>query len=416
MDAEEVLARAVDGAQSPKARIPTSHIGMNLPVFMDYHSTTPVDPRVLERMLPFFSESFGNAASRSHSFGWKAEEAVEAARTQIAELIGGTAREIIFTSGATEANNLALFGVAEAYASKGDQIVTQATEHKAVLDACKILQRKGRQVTVLPVDEYGRVDPESVREAISEKTVLVSIMHANNEVGTIQRIAEIGAICRERGVLLHSDAAQSAGKIPFDVEAMKVDLASLSAHKMYGPKGIGVLFARRKKPRVKLAPLIHGGGHERGLRAGTLNVPAIVGMGEAARIAMAEREVEADRVRGLRDRLYEEIGAQLSGVRLNGHPTERLPGNLNVSFGGVEGEALLLAMRNVAVSSGSACTSATLEPSYVLASMGVPTELAHSSIRFGLGRYTTAEEVTYAARQVADATVRLRAVAGAARG
>jgi cysteine desulfurase len=379
------------------------------PIYMDYHSTTPVDQRVLDRMLPFFAESFGNAASRSHSFGWQAEEAVEAARVQVAKLAGGTVREIVFTSGATESNNLAIFGVAEAYAGKGNHVITQATEHKAVLDVCQVLQRKGTQVTILPVDAHGCVDPDALREAISEKTVLVSIMHANNEVGTLQPISEIGAICRERGVLFHCDAAQSVGKVRFDVEAMHVDLASLSAHKMYGPKGVGALFVRRKNPRVKLAPLIYGGGHERGLWSGTLNVPAVVGLGEAARVAMAEQAREAARVESLRDQLYEEICARVSGVRLNGHPTERLPGSLNLSFADLEGEALLLAMRNVAVSSGSACTSATLEPSHVLAAMGVPPSLAHSSIRFGLGRYTTAEEVAYAAAQVAEATARLRA-------
>ncbi len=383
---------------------------MNLPIYMDHHSTTPVDPRVLERMLPFFSEDFGNAASRSHAFGWKAEEAVEAARQLIAKLIGATSREIAFTSGATESNNLALFGIVDAYAIQGDHVVTQATEHKAVLDACKVLERRGTQVTYLPVDEYGRVEAQAVRDALTEKTVLVSVMHANNEVGTLQPVAEIGAICHQAGVLFHCDAAQSVGKIPFNVGEMNVDLASVSAHKMYGPKGVGVIYLRRKNPRVKVTPLIHGGGHERGVRSGTLNVPAIVGFGEAARLAAQEQQAEGERVGRLRDRLQEAVTSRLPGVRVNGHPTERLPGNLNLSFEAVDGEALILALKEVAVSSGSACTSATLEPSYVLAAMGVSSELAHASIRFGLGRGTTGEEVDFVADRVVEATTRLRSL------
>ncbi len=383
---------------------------MNKPVYMDHHSTTPVDPRVLERMLPFFGDDFGNAASRSHAFGWKAEAAVEAARQTLAELIGATSREIAFTSGATESNNLALFGVVDAYANKGDHVVTQATEHKAVLDVCRALERRGIRITVLPVDAHGRVGAAAVRDALTDKTVLVSVMHANNEVGTLQPVAEIGEICHQAGVLFHCDAAQSVAKIPFNVLDLNVDLASVSAHKMYGPKGVGVLYLRRKNPRVKVTPLIHGGGHERGVRSGTLNVPGIVGFGEAARIAAQEREAEAERVAQLRDRLQASITGRLKGVRLNGHPTERLPGNLNLSFENVDGEALLLAMKEIAVSSGSACTSATLEPSYVLAAMGVSSELAHASIRFGLGRGTTDEEVDFVADRVVDATTRLRSL------
>jgi cysteine desulfurase len=383
---------------------------MKLPIYMDCNATTPVDPRVLERMLPYFSEDFGNAASRNHPFGWKAEAAVEAARDEIGKIIGATGREIVITSGATESDNLAVFGVADYYASKGNHIVTQATEHKAVLDSCKALERKGARVTYLPVDNTGRVDPQAVEDAITDQTVLVSIMLANNEVGTVQPIADIGAICRRRGVLFHTDAVQGIGKVPFNVETMNVDLASMSAHKMYGPKGVGALYVRRKNPRVRIAPIIHGGGHERGMRSGTLNVPGIVGFGEACRIAALELEAEAQLVRGLRDRLFRALASELDMVQLNGHPEMRLPGNLNVSFAYVEGEALMMAMKDVAVSSGSACTSASLEPSYVLRALGVPEDMAHASIRFGLGRFTTSEEVDYVSKLVVAGVKKLRAM------
>ncbi|MBI5510143.1 MAG: IscS subfamily cysteine desulfurase [Deltaproteobacteria bacterium] len=383
---------------------------MKLPIYMDNHSTTPVDPRVLARMLPFFSEDFGNAASRSHAFGWKAEAAVEAAREEIAKLIGATGREIVLTSGATESDNLALTGVTDFLASKGNHVITQQTEHKAVLDTCKALEKRGVAVTYLGVDKYGRVDPQAVADAITLRTVLVSVMLANNEVGTLQPIREIGALCRARGVLFHTDAAQGVGKIPFDVEAHNVDLASLSAHKMYGPKGVGALYVRRKNPRVRLTPIIHGGGHERGMRSGTLNVPAIVGFGEAAKIAGAEMPAESSRIQALRDKLARLITAELDQVQQNGHPVERLPGNLNLSFAYVEGEALMMAMRDVAVSSGSACTSASLEPSYVLRAMGVPDELTHASIRFGLGRFNVDEEVDHVARLVVAGVKKLRAM------
>lgn len=381
---------------------------MKLPIYMDYHATTPVDPRVLERMLPYFKENFGNAASRNHSFGWRAEEAVEAAREHIGALIGATAKEIVITSGATESDNLALFGAVEFYAQKGNHVITQVTEHKAVLDSCKLLERRGVHVTYLPVDKFGMVDPQQVADAITDKTIVVSIMLANNEVGTIQPIAEIGKICHARGVLLHTDAVQGVGKIPFNVEEMQVDLASISAHKMYGPKGVGALYIRRKNPRVRLAPLIHGGGHERGMRSGTLNVPAIVGFGEAARIAKDEMSSESKMLRSLRDNLHQQIVGKLDYVHLNGHPEKRLPGNLNLSFAYVEGEAMMMAIKDIAVSSGSACTSASLEPSYVLKAMGVGEDLAHSSIRFGLGRFTTQDEINYAAEKVVKSVLKLR--------
>lgn len=384
------------------------------PIYMDHQATSPVDERVLARMLPFFSEHYGNAASRSHAFGWRAEEAVEAARGHIARLIGAEAREIIFTSGATEANNLAILGVAATHGAtsekSGKHIVTQATEHLAVLDPCRHLERQGFDVTVLPVDAYGRVDPAAVAAALRQETVLVTIMAANNEIGTLQPIGEIGALCHEAGVLFHTDAAQSAGKVPVDVQEMNLDLVSLSGHKMYGPKGVGALFVRRKAPRVRLQPLLFGGGHERGLRSGTLNVPAIVGFGEAARIASAEMAEEAERLAGLRDRLYQAMAAELPGLIVNGHPTERLSGSLNLIFPGVEGEALLLALREVAISSGAACTSATLQPSHVMHAIGVADEAAHRALRFGLGRFTTAEEVDQVAQQVVENVLRLRSV------
>ncbi|MCS6883931.1 MAG: IscS subfamily cysteine desulfurase [Acidobacteriota bacterium] len=381
---------------------------MKLPIYMDNHATTPVDPRVFEAMKPYFLEHFGNAASRNHVFGWQAEEAVELARQQIAQLIGATAKEIIFTSGATESNNLAIKGVAEMYKERGNHIITAVTEHKAVLDSCKRLEKYGYRVTYLPVDKYGLIDPDDVKRAITDKTILISIMTANNEIGVIQPIEEIGRIAREHSVLMHTDAVQAIGKIPFNVNSMNVDLVSLTAHKIYGPKGIGALYVRRKNPRVQLVPLIDGGGHERGMRSGTLNVPAIVGFGKAAEIAMAEMPQEAERLRRLRDRLRDGILEAIPEVYVNGHPTKRLPGNLNMSFAYVEGESLLMGIKDVAVSSGSACTSASLEPSYVLKALGLGEDLAHSSIRFGIGRFNTEEEIDFTIDQVVSAVTKLR--------
>jgi cysteine desulfurase len=380
---------------------------MKLPIYMDNHATTPVDPRVLDAMLPYFTLEFGNASSKSHAFGWRAEEAVEAARAQVAALIGASARELVWTSGATESNNLAIKGAAQFLREKGRHLVTVATEHKAVLDSMHALERDGWTVTVLPVAGDGRVDPAAVKAAHRPDTTLVSVMHANNETGVIQPIEEIGAITRAAGVLFHCDAVQSAGKIPFDVERAHVDLASLSAHKLYGPKGVGALYVRRK-PRVRLTAQIDGGGHERGFRSGTLNVPGIVGMGAACQLAGAEREAEAARVLALRQRLQRGLEAGLDLLTVNGSLEHRLPGNLNVSFAYVEGEAMMMAIKDVAVSSGSACTSASLEPSYVLRAMGVGDDLAHSSIRFGLGRFTTAEEVDYVIDKVSSVVKRLR--------
>jgi cysteine desulfurase len=381
-----------------------------LPIYLDNNATTRVDPRVVEAMLPFFGEHYGNAASRTHCFGWKAEEAVEQARAQVAGLIGASPKEIVFTSGATESNNLALKGVAAMYRRKGNHLITVRTEHKAVLDPCKRLERDGFEVTYLPVDEYGRVGAAQVAEAITERTVLVSVMAANNEIGTLQPVADIGKICKQRGVLFHTDAAQAAGKIPLDVEAVGADLVSLSAHKLYGPKGVGALYVRRQGPHVRLEPLIDGGGHERGMRSGTLPVPLVVGFGVACALCQDEMSDEAERTRGLRERLRAALQGRLSDTRLNGHPDERLPGNLNLSFAYVQGEALLMALRNVAVSSGSACTSASVEPSYVLRAVGLDDELAHSSIRFGIGRFNTAEEIEYVADEVVRHVERLRAL------
>ncbi len=384
---------------------------MKVPIYMDNQATTPVDPRVLEAMLPFFTEHFGNAASKSHAFGWRAEEAVEAARAEVARLVGATAREIVFTSGATESDNLALKGVAHFHASRGRHLVTCKTEHKAVLDSAHALEREGFEVTFLDVEPDGRLDPERVRAALRPDTVLLSVMHANNETGVVHPIAEIARVARQAGVLFHCDAVQSAGKIPFDVEALGVDLASLSAHKMYGPKGVGALYLRRRPTRVRLLPEIDGGGHERGYRSGTLNVPGIVGFGRAAELARAEGAAEAERLLALRERLREGLVSGLDGVTVNGSLEHRLPGNLNVSFSGVEGEALMMAVREVAVSSGSACTSASLEPSYVLRAMGVSDGQAHSSIRFGLGRFNTEEEVDHAVRLFREKVKRLREMA-----
>lgn len=370
---------------------------------MDYHSTTPLDPRVLEEMLPYFTQKFGNAASRSHVFGWQAEEAVDYARERIAKLIGAQSeKEIVFTSGATESNNLALKGVAEFYKDKGNHIITTVIEHKAVLDTCKRLEKEGFRVTYLPVGKDGLVDPAVVESAIDDKTILVSVMLANNEIGTVQPLEAIGRITRAKGVLLHSDAVQGVGKVDFDVQKMNVDLASLTAHKMYGPKGVGALYVRRSKPRARLVPQMDGGGHERGMRSGTLNVPSIVGFGKAAEIMLLEGKEEGSKLLALRERLRMKLQGRLEETFVNGSMTHRLPGNLNISFAFVEGEAMMMAIKDVAVSSGSACTSASLEPSYVLRALGVGDELAHSSIRFGLGRFNTEEEVDY----VADLVIR----------
>jgi len=378
-------------------------------VYMDNHATTPMDPRVLEAMLPYFSEKFGNAASRNHQFGWEAEAAVDQARERIARLIHAKAKEIIFTSGATESDNLAIKGVVEFYKEKGNHVITAVTEHKAVLDTCKALERAGKaQVTYLPVDKYGLVDPDDVRKAITDKTILISIMYANNEIGTIHPLREIGKLAKEKGILFHSDATQGVGKIPVDVEGMGIDVMSLTAHKIYGPKGCGALYVRSKGPRVRLTPMMDGGGHERGMRSGTLNVPGIAGFGKACELSGLEMETEAARLLEMRERLREGICSQLDEVYLNGHPTHRLTGNLNLSFAFVEGESLLMGLKDVAVSSGSACTSATLEPSYVLKALGVGEDLAHTSIRFGLGRFNTMEEVDYVIDRVVREVRRLR--------
>jgi cysteine desulfurase len=382
---------------------------LKFPIYMDYHATTPLDPRVLQAMLPYFTEDFGNAASRTHAFGWRAEAAVEDSRDTIARLINAeSGKEIVFTSGATESDNLAIKGVAEYYAEKGKHIVTSTIEHKAVLDSCKRLEKEGYQVTYLPAGKDGIVDPDAVANAITDKTILVSIMLANNEVGTIQPIEQIGKLTRARGVIFHVDAVQGLGKTPFDVRAMNVDLASLTAHKIYGPKGVGALYVRRSKPRVRLGAQMDGGGHERGNRSGTLNVPGIVGFAKACEILEREGPEEAKRIAALRDRLYARITSELDQVLLNGSMEHRLPGNLNISLAFVEGEGLMMAIKDVAVSSGSACTSASLEPSYVLRSMGLDEDLAHSSIRFGLGRFTSEEEVDYVAKLVIEKVKKLR--------
>ncbi|MCR4316896.1 MAG: IscS subfamily cysteine desulfurase [Planctomycetes bacterium] len=388
------------------------------PIYFDNHATTPLDPRALEAMMPYLKEEFGNAASRSHRFGWTAEEAVENARNQIARLIGAPVRkndrgkeytqEIIFTSGATESDNIAILGAAEFYKDKGNHIITVKTEHKAVLDPCKYLASKDYDVSYLRVGTDGLISLDELRKTITDKTILVTIMWANNEIGVLQPIREIGAICRERGVIFHTDAAQAAGKVKIDVETDNIDVLSLSGHKMYGPKGVGALYVRRKNPRVRLSPIIHGGGHERGYRSGTLNVPAIVGFGAAAEIAMNELEEESTRLKELRDYFWSEISTRLEYVELNGSLEHRLPNNLNASFAYVEGEALMMKMKDLAVSSGSACTSASLEPSYVLKELGVREELAHSSIRFGFGRFNTREEVEYAVGVVINAVEALR--------
>ncbi|MGH7294421.1 MAG: IscS subfamily cysteine desulfurase [Polyangiaceae bacterium] len=384
-------------------------MALKFPIFMDNHSTTPVDPRVVETMIPYFTTKFGNAASRNHQFGWEAEEAVDYARERIAKVIGAKdSKEIVFTSGATESDNLAIKGVAEFYKDKGNHIITPVTEHKAVLDTCKRLEKDGVQVTYLPVAKDGLVDPDDVKKAITDKTILVSVMLANNEIGTVQPIAEIGKITRDKGVLLHTDAVQGIGKVDFDVQKMNVDLASITAHKIYGPKGIGALYVRRSKPRVRLVAQMDGGGHERGMRSGTLNVPGIVGLGMACEIARLEMAEEAAKLSAMRDRLKKKLESNLDFIHVNGSMEHHLPGNLNMSFIHVEGESLLMGINDIAVSSGSACTSATLEPSYVLKALGLGDDVAHSSIRFGLGRFNTQAEVDYVADKVVDVVQKLR--------
>jgi len=381
---------------------------MELPIYLDYNATTPTDPRVVEAMLPYFTEIYGNAASRNHSFGWTAEKAVSSARDMLGSLIGTSGKEIVFTSGATESNNIAILGVAEFHKDKGRHIISSPIEHKAVIDPYHYLEQQGYDVTFLEVDAHGCINLEQLEQSIRPDTILVSLMGGNNEIGTVNPLEEIGRITRKHGVLFHTDATQAYGKIPLDVERMNIDLLSMSAHKMYGPKGIGALYVRRKKPRVRLSPIVFGGGHERGMRSGTLNVTGIVGFGKAAELCAEEMASEAERLIGLRQRLYEKLTAELDYVFINGHPTERLPNNLNLSFGYVEGESLIMGISDIAVSSGSACTSASLEPSYVLRSLGVGDDLAHSSIRFGFGRFTTVEEIDYTAEKVSGAVKRLR--------
>jgi cysteine desulfurase len=382
--------------------------GVKLPIYMDNHATTPMDPRVLEEMLPYFMEKFGNAASRNHPFGWVAEEGVEQARERIAKLIGATTKEIIFTSGATESDNLAIKGVAEMYREKGNHIITAVTEHKAVLDTCKRMEKYGYRVTYMPVQKNGLIDLEELKRAMDDKTILVTIMAANNEIGVLQPVAEIGKLCRERGVIFHTDATQAVGKVPTDVNKQNIDVMSISGHKMYGPKGVGALYVRRKNPRVQISAIIDGGGHERGMRSGTLNVPGIVGLGKACAIAQEDMPQESCRMAGLRNRLRDRIMNRLDEAYINGSMDHRLPGNLNISFAYVEGESLLMGINDIAVSSGSACTSATLEPSYVLKALGTGDDLAHSSIRFGIGRFNTEAEVDYVADRVIETVERLR--------
>ncbi|MBX9653742.1 IscS subfamily cysteine desulfurase [bacterium] len=379
-----------------------------LPIYLDNNATTRTDPRVVEKMLPYFTEIYGNAASRNHIFGWKAEEAVDQARSQIASLIGCSPKEIIFTSGSTESNNLAIKGVAHMYQKKGNHIITCLTEHKAVLDPCKRLEREGFRVTYLPVDKFGQISLEQLAEVMTPDTILVSIMFANNEIGTIHPVSAIGKLCKERGVIFHTDATQAVGKVPVDVDEMGIDLLSVSAHKLYGPKGSGALYVRRKDPRVRLDPIMDGGGHERGMRSGTLAVPGIVGLGEACAICHREMEKDTAHYLGLRERLHQGLSSRLEEVKLNGHPTERLPNTLNLSFAWVEGEALMMGIKDVACSSGSACTSASLEPSYVLRALGVGDELAHSSLRFGIGRFNTEADIDMTIEKVAEAVNHLR--------
>ena len=382
--------------------------GVHLPIYMDNHATTPVDPRVLDAMMPYFGAKFGNAASRNHSFGWEAEQAVETAREQIAKLIGATSKEIIFTSGATESNNLAIKGIAEMYRERGNHIITQVTEHKAVLDTCKRLEKAGCKVTYLPVKADGLIDLEQLKAAFTDKTILVTIMFASNEIGVIQPVEEIGKLCHERGVIFHTDAVQAVGKVPVDVQKMNIDVLSLSAHKIYGPKGVGALYVRRRNPRVLISEQINGGGHERGMRSGTLNVPGIVGMGKACELCNEEMASETKRLTELRDYMKQKFESKLDYVHVNGNMEHHLPGNLNMSFVYVEGESLLMGINDIAVSSGSACTSATLEPSYVLKALGLGDDVAHSSIRFGLGRFNTKAEVDYVTDKLIDVVLHLR--------
>ena len=377
-------------------------------VYLDNNATTPLDPRVLEAMLPYFKEHFGNAASRNHAYGWTAEEAVDKARVQVAKVIGASSKEIIWTSGSTEGNNTAIIGAARMYVDKGKHIITCTIEHKAVIDPCKFLETQGYDVTWLEPDETGRVSENDVRAALRDDTILVSLMFANNELGTIHDVSKIGALCKEKGILFHTDATQAFGKVPIDVEAMGIDLLSLSAHKVYGPKGTGALYVRRRKPRVRLQPILHGGGHERGMRSGTLNVPGIVGCGAAAEIAMNGMDAEGERLAGLRDRLWAGLSEHLTDININGNLDHRLPNTLNVSFLYVEGESMMMGMSDIAVSSGSACTSASLEPSYVLKGLGLGDDLAHSSIRFSLGRFTTEKEIDLTIKQVVKAVNHLR--------
>jgi len=384
------------------------------PIYLDNNATTAVDPRVLDTMLPYFLERFGNAASKNHAFGWEAEAAVDSAREQEARLIGASSpREVVFTSGATESDNLAIKGVAEAYREKGNHIVTCVTEHKAVLDCCKVLEKRGFEISYLPVNAAGFVDLQRLRDALTDRTILISIMAANNEIGILQPTKEIGRLAKERGILFHSDATQAVGKIPLDVEDMGIDLLSLTAHKIYGPKGIGALYVRATKPRVKITAQIDGGGHERGMRSGTLNVPGIVGLGKAAELAQQEMGAEAERLIALRERLKAGLFAQIEDVRVNGGAVQRLPGNLNLSFAYVEGESLMMGLKEIAVSTGSACTSASLEPSYVLKAIGLEDSLAHASIRFGLGRFNTVDEIDYAVQRVSEEVRRLREISPA---
>jgi cysteine desulfurase len=383
-------------------------MAIKLPIYMDNHATTPVDPRVVEAMMPYFTEKFGNAASRNHEFGWLAEEAVENARGQVARLINATPKEIVITSGATESTNLAIKGVAEMYREKGNHIITQVTEHKATLDTCKRLEKYGYEVTYLPVEKDGRINLDDLRRAITPKTILISIMYANNEIGVVQPIAEIGKIAKEKGIFFHVDGVQAVGKIPVDVQKDGIDLMSISAHKIYGPKGVGALYVRRKNPRVQLSAIIDGGGHERGMRSGTLNVPGIVGLGKACELCQNEMAEESAKLRRLREKLTHSIMSRLDETFINGSMEHRLPHNINISFAYVEGESLLMGINDIAVSSGSACTSATLEPSYVLKALGVGEDLAHTSIRFGIGRFNTEEEVDYVADRVVDTVTRLR--------
>lgn len=383
---------------------------VRLPIYMDHHATTPVEPRVLEAMLPYFTEVFGNASSKDHEFGYQASQAVEKARAQIAALINSRSDEIIFTSGATESDNLALFGVTERYADKGNHIITCVTEHKAVLDAAKRLEAQGKRVTYLCVDQYGRIDLDELQAAITPQTVLISIMAANNEIGTLAPLAEIGRIAREHEVLFHTDATQAGGYVPLDVQKQQIDLLSLSAHKMYGPKGIGALYVRRSNPRVRLEPMFYGGGHERGIRSGTLNVPGIVGFGMAAEIARREMKQQATQLRAWTEQLFSGLQERIEGIECNGHPVERLPHNLNIYMPDVESRAFIAGLKDLAIATGSACTSASVEPSHVILALGFGDRRAHSSLRFGLGRANTKEHIDFTISLVFERVLKLRSL------